>query len=99
MQVLITEAARRDLSAIFDYLQREVPARAASLLGEILDRCQALSEMPQRYPLVPRYEHFGIRRCVQQNFLIFYRVGSLQVEIVHILHGAQDYEPILFPNV
>jgi plasmid stabilization system protein ParE len=28
--------------------------------------------------------------------LIFYRVDADQVFIVHILHGAQDYESLLF---
>jgi toxin ParE1/3/4 len=47
---------------------------------------------------VPRYEHHGIRRCVHADYLISYRVGTELVEVIHILHGAQDYEPLLFPN-
>jgi ParE toxin of type II toxin-antitoxin system, parDE len=37
-----------------------------------------------RYPLVPRYEHWGMRRCVHGDYLIFYRVRSDAVEIVRI---------------
>jgi large subunit ribosomal protein L34 len=33
----------------------------------------ALADTPRAYPLVPRYERFGIRRCVHGNDLIFYR--------------------------
>jgi hypothetical protein len=29
--------------------------------------------MPRRYPFVPRFEHFGIRRAVYQDYLIFCR--------------------------
>jgi plasmid stabilization system protein ParE len=47
---------------------------------------------------VPRYEHWGIRRCVHGNYLIFYRVREESVDIVHILHGATDYESLLFPD-
>jgi toxin ParE1/3/4 len=48
---------------------------------------------------VPRYEHWGIRRCVHGNYLIFYRVRADAVDIVHVLHGAMDYESMLFPDV
>jgi hypothetical protein len=30
---------------------------------------------------------------------IVYRVLNDTVEILHVLHGARDYEPILFPNL
>jgi plasmid stabilization system protein ParE len=46
--------------------------------------------------LVPRQEHHGIRRRVHGNFLIFYRVETAKVVIVHIQHGATDYGAILF---
>jgi toxin ParE1/3/4 len=54
--------------------------------------------MPRAYPLVPRYEHFGIRRRPYGHYLIFYRIGVGTIDIVHILHGAQNYEPFLFPE-
>jgi plasmid stabilization system protein ParE len=53
----------------------------------------------RRHPLVPCYEQHGIRRCVHADYLIFYRVGAELVEVIHILHGAQDYEPLLFPKI
>jgi plasmid stabilization system protein ParE len=53
--------------------------------------------MPRRFPLVPGHESKGIRRRVFGNYLIFYRIREEIVEIIHILNGARDYEPILFP--
>lgn len=32
------------------------------------------------------------------NFLIFYRIVADRIEVVHVLHGARDYEPLLFPE-
>jgi toxin ParE1/3/4 len=55
--------------------------------------------MPRAYPLVPRYEKFGIRRTVYRDYLIFYRVHEQSVEIVHIFQGARDYETLLFPSI
>ena len=58
-------------------------------------------DAPRGYPLVPRYEHLGIRRRPFGRFLIFYRAGTDAIEVVHILHGlhgARDYESLLFPE-
>jgi toxin ParE1/3/4 len=54
-------------------------------------------EMPRAFPLVPRYEARGVRRVVHGGYLVFYAVAEQQVEVVHVLNGARDYEPILFP--
>jgi toxin ParE1/3/4 len=48
------------------------------------------------YPLVPRYERFGIRRCVHGDYLIIYRLQPEQIEVNHVLQGARDIEAILF---
>ena len=98
MNVVITDAATLDLIAIGDYIRLHHPDRASSFVEELLDRCQTLAKLPRRHPVVPRYEHHGIRRCVHADYLIFYRVGTAAIEIIHILNGAQDYEPLLFPN-
>lgn len=55
----------------------------------------SLPDMPKRFPLLRRYRSSGIRRRVHGNYLIFYRIDN---EIVHILHGAIDYEALLFPE-
>ncbi len=45
-----------------------------------------------------RYEALGIRRRPYGNYLIFHRVAGNTIEILHVLHGARDYEAILFPE-
>ena len=46
--------------------------------------------------MVPRYERFGIRRCVHGDDLIFYRLQPEQIEVIHVLQGARDIEALLF---
>ncbi|WP_051087037.1 type II toxin-antitoxin system RelE/ParE family toxin [Ancylobacter sp. FA202] len=48
--------------------------------------------------LVPDHEDDGIRRRPHRDYLIFYRIEPAAVEILHILHGAQDFEDVLFPD-
>jgi len=55
--------------------------------------------MPLAFPLVPRYEHMGVRHRAHGNYQIFYRtVGEpARIDVLHVLHGARDYAAILFP--
>lgn len=100
MRVVVTAAAKLDLFQIGEDIRRQAPSRADPFVQTLVDHCEQLAEMPRRYPLVPRYEDRGIRRCVHGSYLIFYRVhAELElVEVIHILHGGRDYEPLLFPD-
>lgn len=88
MKVIFAPAAVLELQNIGEKIRRENPARATTFVDELVDRCHTLTELPRRFPLVPRYEHWGIRRCVHGNYLIFYRVRE----------KAIDYESLLFPD-
>jgi plasmid stabilization system protein ParE len=72
------------------------PIRAVSCTEELLDRCQALAHTLRAYPLGPRYESFGIRRCVHGDYLIVYRLQPEPIEVIHILQGPRDIEALLF---
>ncbi|PSJ58297.1 type II toxin-antitoxin system RelE/ParE family toxin [Pseudaminobacter soli (ex Li et al. 2025)] len=98
MRVIFTDAAEMELEAIGDYVALESPARALGLVRELRERCLGLSDMPKRFPLLQRYRTSGIRRRVHGNYLIFYRVENDAVQIIHILHGAMDYDGLLFPE-
>ena len=98
MKVVITDAAIEDLQAIGDYIAERNPARADSFIEELPRRCERLGTTPRAWPLVPRYESYGVRRRVFGNYLIFYRIADDVVEVIHVLHGARDYEPLLFPE-
>ena len=59
-----------------------------------LEIAVGLADMPERFPLMPRYEASGVRHRVHGNYLIFYRVEADRVVIPHVLHGARDYGEI-----
>jgi toxin ParE1/3/4 len=96
--VTLTREAEADLEQIATYVAEQSPGSALKLVRELRQRCESLLDAPRGYPLVPRYEHLGIRRRPFGRFLIFYRVGKDTIEIIHILHGARDYESLLFPE-
>lgn len=98
MKVVITAAAEADLEAIADWIAQRNPLRALSFVRELRQECRSFADAPERYVLVPRYAATGIRRRPYGNYLIFYRIAEDRIEALHILHGARDYEPILFPE-
>jgi plasmid stabilization system protein ParE len=98
VKVVITDAAVEDLRLIRDYIAVENPTRADSFVGELLGRCERLGGTPRAWPLVPRYEKHGVRRLVYGNYLIFYRIEADEIQVIHVLHGARDYGPLLFPE-
>lgn len=98
MIVVLTETAETDLERIGDVIAESSPGRAASFLLELRECCAGLSYMPERFQLVPGYERLGVRRRVHGDYLIFYRIQPSAVEILHVLHGAIDYERLLFPD-
>ncbi len=98
MNVVITDEALDDLAKIGREIAKDNPTRSRTFLMELHDRCVQLAAMPRAYPLIPRKEQAGIRRRVYGNYLIFYRISDTTIEVLHVIHGARDYEKILFSD-
>jgi plasmid stabilization system protein ParE len=98
LRVVLTAEAQADLDQIADHIALDSPARALSFVGELVAAAREIGAMPRAYPLVKRYAHLEIRRRVHGAYLIFFRADADRVLIVHIVHGARDYEALLFPE-
>lgn len=98
MIVVVTAEAETDLENIASYVAEQSPRSALTLIRGLREKCESLADAPRAYPLVPRYEHAGIRRRPFGSYLIFYRVSDDAIEVIHVLHGARDYESLLFPE-
>jgi len=98
VKVVFTEPAEADLEDIGDWIARDNPPRALSFTQELREACFGIRDRANSHPLVPFRKSDGIRRRVYGNYLIFYRVASDAVEILHVLHGARNYEHLVFPE-
>jgi toxin ParE1/3/4 len=96
MKVILAQAAIADLIAIGRYIKNDSPARAETFVQELEQKCMELGTMPLAFPVVPHRKNKTVRRRVHGHYLIFYRVGAEQIDVIHVLHGAQDYESWLF---
>jgi addiction module RelE/StbE family toxin len=95
MRVVLTETAQADLASIADYIARDNPANALRFIERLRTRCLELADLSLAFPLIPRHRARGIRRRPVGDYLIFYRVERRRVEVLHIVHGARDYDDIL----
>ncbi len=96
MRVVLSDQANTDLREIGLHIARNNKNRARSFVRDLRAVAREVGDMPRAFPLVPRHERHGIRRRPYRDYLIFYRVEDDRVAIVHILHGARDYEALLF---
>ena len=97
MEVFLTDAAVADPQSIADWIAADNPGRARDFIALLRDRCLRLGEMPEAFPRVPRFEEWGVRKRPVGDYLIFYRIHRARVEILHVMHGARDYESLPLP--
>lgn len=98
MKIIFSERAVSTLERIGDYIAEENPERALSFVQELRAKALALAEFPKAFPLVPGYEHRGVRRRVHGAYLILYAVEPRQIQIIAFVHSAQDYGRLLIPD-
>jgi plasmid stabilization system protein ParE len=96
MKLVFAAAARRDLHSIGDWIARDNPRRAVTFVDELEQHCAKLAARPHIHPVLFRREQTGLRKAGHGSYLILYRIAADAVEIVRVLHGAQDWERLLF---
>jgi plasmid stabilization system protein ParE len=98
MKIVFAKDAKAGLREIALFIARDNQARAISFVQELREKARSVVDTPRAFPLVPRYEHLGIRRRSYGKYLIFYRIEDDRILIVQILHNARDYKALLFPD-
>jgi len=90
---IFSPLAREDFQNIHDYIAAQVPDAALDFVTRLELTCEKLASLPEigrsREELAA-----GIRSFPVARHLIFYRIIEDGVEIVRILHGAQNIERI-----
>ena len=100
-EVLLTQAAKRDLNSAADYIEHVLlsPQAADNLLSEAEQALSALASFPERFSLTddPVLKAWGIRFVPIKNYLAFYVVSEPEqrVYIVRFLLKKRDWVSIL----
>jgi toxin ParE1/3/4 len=97
MKVVLSRAAQGVLAAIADFIAIDNPLRAATFVSELKQHCLKLGSAPYAHPVVVQRGRRAVRRAVHGNYLILYEVAANTVSVVRVMHGARDWERLLFP--
>jgi toxin ParE1/3/4 len=90
-QVRHSKRARRDLIKIWVDIALENPGAADRVYDQLEARVRILEQFPEAGP-VRRDIAADARVLVERPYLILYRLIPEGVQIVRVLHGAQDID-------
>ena len=91
MKVRWRHAAEADRDGIIDYIAQDDPLAAVDL-GDAIDR--RVAELQQRPKLYRMGRVKGTREMVvHPNYIVVYRIISHEIEILRVLHSAQQWPP------
>jgi toxin ParE1/3/4 len=90
MRVHWTNAARRHLQAIHDYIAQDSKRYARRMVDRLTRRSQQLSDHPLIGAKAEKYEEQDIREIFVKPYRLFYRVKSNQIDILAVIHAARE---------
>ncbi len=93
-EIFYLQTAERDLYEIFDYIKKDNPSAASSMLEKIDKAVSQLSINPEIgvVPRNTRLRNLGYRMLIVEKYLVFYVVKEKSVHIRRVIHGARKYE-------
>lgn len=88
MRVELAAEAEADLEAIATFIAQDNLLQALQFVEELQDTCRRIADFPRRFPVL----RGDIRKALHGNYLIFFKIEEDVIYVIHILHGASDYE-------
>ena len=93
MKVNWTDTARDHLRAIHAYIARTSPQYALRVVDRLTRRSQQISEFPLSGREVPEFAVPQIREILEGPFRIIYCLKPDQIDVLAVIHGAQQIPP------
>ena len=89
--------AEKDLEDIFDYILKDKPSAALSLLENFDHSISQLALNPELgvIPKDDRLKKLGYRMLIVGKYLVFYVVKTNTIQIRRVIHGARKYSFLL----
>jgi plasmid stabilization system protein ParE len=87
--------AIEDIEAIVAYIERDSPWYAKAVASKIVETAEAIPMYPELGRVVPEIGNRAIRECFAHRYRIIYRVEPAQVLVAAVIHGRQDFQPLV----
>jgi toxin ParE1/3/4 len=90
------ESALIDLVDAAEYIARDSPSYAATLVTRARSAANSLADLPHRGHRVREYRDANVRELiVARSYRLIYRVTLSSVTVIAFVHVARDVEDIL----
>lgn len=90
MKVHWTDHALAQLESIHEHIAQDAPTYATRVVDRITRRSEQVSAFPQSGRRVPEYHADDIREVVESPYRLIYRIKEDQIDVLAVLHGAQE---------
>ena len=90
MKVVWTEPAFNQLKSIHKYISQTSVEYADRMVDRITRRSVQIAEHPLSGRVVPEFGSGQVREIIERPYRIIYHILPDQIEVLSVLHGAQD---------
>ena len=100
--VLWTLTAKQDLESIVDFVARDNPNAAGSILQILRKRAATLKNLPQRGRIVLELADLGLRlyrELLVTPWRIVYRITNTTVYVMMVIDGRRNAEDLLLERL
>ena len=91
-RVIWSRVAANDLQSIAEYIERDSPRYAASVIDKILTLARNLPQYPYLGRVVPEFGRTDVRERFVFSYRVVYRVSEESILIVNVIHGRRLYD-------
>jgi addiction module RelE/StbE family toxin len=85
-----TDTAIEHLVSIYEYVAHDSKPYADRLIDKLTRRSEQIGAFPLSGRMVPEYRDESIREVIERPYRIIYRIKTEQVDILAVVHGAQE---------
>lgn len=89
MKVEWTNTALGHLQSIHDYVARDAPLYALTLVDRITARSVQIGQFPRSGRAVPEYEDEAVREVFEGTYRIIYEIRTERIDVLAVIHGAR----------
>ena len=90
MRVYWTDTALGHLKSIHEYISQNSREYAKRTVDRLTRRSEQVGEFPQSGRIVPEVGAGQIREVIEGPFRLIYIIKSDRVDVLAVIHGAQD---------
>lgn len=93
--VVWSPEAIEDTEAIAAYINRDSPWYAKAVVSKIVETVESIPDFPEMGRAVPELGDAAIRERYAHRYRIIYRLDASRILIVAVIHGRQDFSPMI----